>query len=218
MKLLARNKLVKTGPVDYADWNYRLALRTIQRMRYNLALSLLPERSGRLLEVGFGSGVFMPALNSRADHLYGIDVHDKAGQVKAALASEGVHAELVQAGAEALPFPTAWFDSIVVVSSLEFVSDLDLSCRQIRRVLKPGGSCIVITPGYSPVLDAGLKILTGNSASRDFGDRRQQIVPTLRKHFIVDKHRMFSPIGSESLALYHGVRLKRATAATASIC
>jgi hypothetical protein len=40
-------------------------------------------------------------------------------------------------------------------------------------------------PGHSPVLDAGLKILTGNSASRDFGDRREQIVPTLHRHFIV---------------------------------
>jgi predicted TPR repeat methyltransferase len=67
-------------------------------MRYSLALSLLPERSGRLLEVGFGGGVFMPALRQHADHVFGIDVHDKAGQVKAALASEGVDAELVQAG------------------------------------------------------------------------------------------------------------------------
>jgi ubiquinone/menaquinone biosynthesis C-methylase UbiE len=209
VKLLPRHKLVKTGPVDYADWNYRLALRTIQRLRYSLALALLPERSGRLLEIGFGSGVFMPALQERTAGLYGIDVHGKAGQVKQALKTEGIEAELVQAGAEALPFQTAYFDSIVVVSSMEFVSDLDLSCREIHRVLKPGGACVVITPGQSPILDAGLKLLTGNSASRDFGDRRQRIIPTLRQHFIVDKHL--------TVALYHGFRLKRAAAASASL-
>jgi ubiquinone/menaquinone biosynthesis C-methylase UbiE len=208
VKLLPRNKLIKTSPVDFADWNYRPALRTIQRLRYSLALNLLPERSGRLLEIGFGSGIFMPALHDRADRLYGIDVHDKVGHVRKILQSEGVRAELLTAAAEALPFETGAFDSIVVISTLEFLSDVDASCSEMHRVLNSAGTCVIITPGQSPVLDAGLKLLTGNSASKDFGDRRQRIIPALRSHFRVDHHLM--------VGVYHGFRLKRAAAASAS--
>jgi hypothetical protein len=54
-------------------------------------------------------------------------------------------------------------------------------------VLAPGGRLIVITPGSSPVLDFGLKVLTGKSAKEDFGGRRAKIVPTLERWFAFQK-------------------------------
>lgn len=207
LKLLSRNHLVKTGPVDYADWNYRALIGTIQRLRFALALSLLPHRSHRLLEVGFGSGVFVPSLHSIADEVYGIDVHEESARVTRALASQGVKAELLRSPAEAIPFASDSFDSIVAISSLEFVDDLVASCTEIRRVLKPGGSFVVVTPGNSSLLDAGLKVLTGNSAKKDFGDRRQAIIPTLLSSFAVDECRSVPRIGSGMICLYRAFRL-----------
>ena len=102
MKLLPQKKLIRTGPVDHADWNYRPFLGQIQRLRFSLALSLLPDQSGRLLEIGYGSGVLMPALKDRAAELYGIDVHSSFREVEANLASEGVSAHLSTAKAEEL--------------------------------------------------------------------------------------------------------------------
>lgn len=207
IKLLSRDHLIKTGPVDYADWNYRALIGTIQRLRFALALSLLPLRSQRLLEVGFGSGVFIPSLHAIADEVYGIDVHDETGRVKRVLASQGVNAELVRSSGAAIPFASDCFDSVVAISSLEFVDDLLGTCAEVRRVLKPSGSFVVVTPGKSPLVDAGLRILTGNSARKDFGDRREAIVPTLLSSFTADKCRVVPAIGNSIVCFYRAFRL-----------
>jgi ubiquinone/menaquinone biosynthesis C-methylase UbiE len=207
VKLLAREKLVKTGAVDYAEWNYRPILGEIQRLRFSLALSLLPARIDRLLEIGFGSGVLMPELKTRADQLYGIDVHGEAASVKKALGSEGVRANLVCSSAEALPFDAQFFDGIIAVSSLEFVQNLAQACREIRRTLKKTGVFVVITPAQSALVDAGLKILTGKSAKRDFGERREAIIPTLLRHFTAEEHQVAPPIVGRMISLYHAFRL-----------
>ena len=208
IKLLPRDHLVKTGPVDYADWNYRALIGPIQRIRFRLALSLLPPNSQRLLEVGFGSGVFIPSLRSIADQVYGIDVHGEAGRVKTALASQGVKAELVCSPAEAIPFATASFDTVVAVSSLEFVTDLSGTCQEIRRVLKRNGSFVVVTPGHSRLVDAGLRVLTGNDAKKDFGDRREAMVPTLLNYFRAEESRVVPRFGNSLVCLYRAFRLK----------
>ena len=46
--------LIKTGPVDHADWNYKPLLGWIQRERFQLAQTLLPRKPvPRLLEIGY---------------------------------------------------------------------------------------------------------------------------------------------------------------------
>ena len=61
LRLLPAKELITTGPVDHADWNYKPVLGWIERRRFKLALSMLPApKSGRLLELGYGSGVFLP--------------------------------------------------------------------------------------------------------------------------------------------------------------
>jgi hypothetical protein len=62
MRLMRRNLLVKTGPVDFAEWNSRPLLGWISRQRFRLVVSLLPKAPiVRLLEIGYGSGIFLPA-------------------------------------------------------------------------------------------------------------------------------------------------------------
>lgn len=208
MRLLPPEALLKTGEVDHADWNYRPVLGAISRARFKLAVSLLPPGGrGRLLEIGYGSGVFMPELARFCEQLYGVDVHPMHAAVCASLARHGVTAELFSGGAEALPFGDHFFDCVVAVSALEFVADLDAACAEIKRVLKPGGSLVVITPGHSPLVDLGLKVLTGKTAQKDYGDRRQALMPTLLKHFDV-RRRLISPaLGSSLVKLYTALEL-----------
>ena len=184
MRLLPREALLKTGPVDHADWNYKPLLGSIQRLRFKLALELIQEkRYRRILEIGYGSGVFMPELSNYCGELFGVDVHDCAPAVTACLSQNGVNASLHSSAAESLPFEDGFFDCVVAVSSLEFVSDLEQVCQEVCRVLSPVGRLIVITPGSSKILDMGLKMLTGKDAKADSGDRRSLIMPALEKWF-----------------------------------
>ncbi|MGI8469384.1 MAG: class I SAM-dependent methyltransferase [Pyrinomonadaceae bacterium] len=209
LNLLPPDALVKTGDVDHADWNHKPILGAISRARFHLIKKLLGERRGeKLLEIGYGSGVFLPELSKYADEIYGVDVHHEQEKVAKTLAKFGVKAELVSGGAEKIIWQNDFFDSVVAVSALEFVANLDLVCEEVKRILKPAGSFFVVTPGASPLLDFGLKILTGKSAKKDFADRREIILPTLYKHFDVKKELAFPKYGSSFVKLYTALELQ----------
>ena len=208
MNLLPPEALVKTGDVDHADWNFRLVLGSIQQIRFKLVASFLPrQRCQRLLEIGYGSGVFMPELSRFCVELYGIDVHQEHRRVQDVLSRYGYHPELFSGDAAQMPFADRFFDYVVAVSAVEFIQDLDAACREVRRVLRPGGSFIVVTPGKSAVVDFGLKLLTGKSARRDYGDRRSRVMATLRKHFPAHQERAVPSLGTSLFRLYTGLKL-----------
>lgn len=210
VKLLSPEVLLKTGPVDHADWNFRPFLGQIQRRRFQLIRSLLPrERVGRLLEIGYGSGVFLPELARHCEELHGIDVHESHVQITEMLARLGITARLQRASAEKLPFDDGHFDCIVAVSSLEFVPGIGLAVREIARVLSPKGKLILVKPGHSKMLDFGLHVLTGESARDDYGERRQALLPTLLSRFVVDRKRSFPPLAG-SMAMYQALALGKA--------
>jgi SAM-dependent methyltransferase len=209
VRLLPPEALIKSGAVDHADWNFKPLLGWIQQVRFRLVTSLLPRtRVPRMLEIGYGSGIFMPQLATHCQELYGIDIHRFHDEVARTLAGYGVRANLFACGAEAMPFQDRLFDLVVAVSSLEFVSDLDAAALEMSRVLKPDGVLVMVTPGHSPLLDFGLKVLTGESAEKDYGGRRERLLPGLQRYFAIERRRSF-PISSSSKGLYAAFRLRK---------
>ncbi len=209
LKLLPEAALVRTGPVDHADWNYRPLIGTVQRIRFRLIRKLLEgRRFERLLEIGYGSGVFMPQLATYADELYGIDPHPKPVEVTRALGDHGIRATLVSGGAESLPYEDGFLDCAVSVSAIEYVEDIDRACRELIRVLKPGGVLAVATPGVSPIWDLALKLSTGESP-KQYADRRQRLLPALKRHFRLERELAVPSIGGRLVRLYTGVCLIR---------
>jgi len=208
LRLLPPDALIKTGPVDEADWNFRPVLGAIQRQRFHLIVKLLgDDRFRRLLEVGYGSGVFLTELQRHCEELYGIDPHPMPKQVEEVLATRGVTARLFSGEAAAMPFTDGFFDCVVAVSSLEFIPDLDAACSEISRILTPGGVFVVVTPGTSAIVDFGLKVLTGNRAKDDFGNRRQRVLPTLLRHFAVQQRLTFPSFAGSLVRFYTALRL-----------
>lgn len=207
-RLLPPADLVRTGPVDHADWNFRFPLGWISRRRLALATRLLPSKIDRLLKIGYGSGVHLPHWATKAKEVFGIDPHPHAAEVQAKLAQHGVAAALVSGSAEAMPYPDTHFDCLLAISAIEFIPDLPAACREMRWVLRPGGCVVVVTPGRSPLVDLGLKLLTGKSAKADYADRRAAVLPTLLEHFELDRQLTFPRVGSRLVCLYTGLRLK----------
>ncbi len=208
IRLLPRDALLKTSDVDEAVWNYRFFLGLIQRMRFKLVVSLLSSnRFHRLLEIGYGSGVFMPELSRHCEELFGIDPHQKQDLVTQVLKSHQVVAKLFSGSASAMPFQSGHFDCIVAVSALEYVEDLEAACAEIKRVLNPGGTLIAVTPGHSPVVDLGLRILTGKSARQDYGNRRERLVPVLLRQFPSHRIRKVPIWGGPVFCLYTALKL-----------
>lgn len=210
MNLLPEASLIKTGPVDHADWNYRPLLGVVQRTRFRLIDKLLDdERVDRILEVGYGSGVLMPHLKGMCRELYGIDIHPHASEVEEVLRRHEVEARLVSGSVVDLPYEDAFFDRVVIVSAIEYVDDIDAACRELVRVLRPGGAVVLVTPGQSWFLDLCLRVLTGERASENYDDRRTRLRPALLEHFRVEREITVPPM----IRMYTALRLTPAAPA-----
>jgi len=195
MHLLPPKQLIRTSPVDHADWSYHPLLSFVMRRRYSLVLSLLPRgRVHRMLEVGFGSGVFMPELARHCEELYGIDVHAEVANVQSRLAECGVAAITSRQDAAQTDFPDNFFDAIVALSALEFIERIDDAAREFARILAPQGRLIAVMPGKSAFLDFALHAMTGESAQHDYGTRRERVLPELRNYFRVVRKKSFPPV------------------------
>jgi SAM-dependent methyltransferase len=209
VELLPRDGLVKTGPVDEAEWVYRPFLGSIARLRFRMIVRLLGGRSyGRVLEIGYGSGVFLPELSRHCAELHGIDPHALPAEVTQALDRNGTTVSLISGRAEAMPYPADYFDAVVAVSALEFVEDMEQVCLEVKRVLRAEGRFFFVTPGSSPVLDLGLKLLTGNDAKKDFGGRREIVLPVTRRHFLFERALSSPPLIGRAAPLYRAVRAR----------
>jgi len=96
---------------------------------------------GRVLDVGCGNGVYLQELRRRGIDAVGCDL--SLGM----LAACAPHPWLVNADVMALPFPTGSFDVVLAPHMLYHVDDRPAAAREVRRVLKHRGRCVVVTNG-----------------------------------------------------------------------
>ena len=111
---------------------------SLDRMR---ELAALPVK-GRLLDVGGGTGRVSSGLRADVDQIVVADV--SMGMLKQSASSPGLQA--VGGYSEALPFPDASFERIIMVDALHHVLDPAESAREMLRVLKPGGRIVIQEP------------------------------------------------------------------------
>ena len=106
---------------------------------------LLGHASGRVLELGAGTGLNLPHYPDTVEELV-LSEPDAAmtRRLRRRVACSG-HVEcVVDAPAEALPFEDASFDTVVSTMVLCTVADPVAALREVRRVLRPGGRFLFI--------------------------------------------------------------------------
>lgn len=97
----------------------------------------------RILEIGSGTGSLLSRLRADGYDAVGVDVN-------ARLLDEARrwHGDLPvqQVEGTALPFPDGSFDIVMSFDVFEHIPDSDAHLREVRRVLRNGGSYLVQTP------------------------------------------------------------------------
>ncbi len=107
--------------------------------------------SGRVLEVGVGSGLNFPFYGKQVEIVFGIDPSPRLLAVARRRATEaGVRAEFLQGSATAIPLADNTVDTVVTTWTLCSIPDPLAALREMRRVLKPSGKLLFVEHGLSP--------------------------------------------------------------------
>jgi SAM-dependent methyltransferase len=116
----------------YAPW-------MAQQLRY--------EEAARrdVLDVGCGQGIDVCEFALAGARVVGVDLTPRHVELARQHAEEaGVEARVVCADAEALPFADHTFDRVISNGALHHMPAIEAALREIRRVLRPGGTASMI--------------------------------------------------------------------------
>lgn len=120
-----------------------------QERRLALIERYVPLEGRRVLDLGCGLGEYVRAFARRGARALGSDVAtDRLAEALERVRDHGdrnVDGFLAHAG-EAMPYPDGVMDVIVLNEVIEHVEDDRQTMREIARVLRPGGTCILYAP------------------------------------------------------------------------
>jgi ubiquinone/menaquinone biosynthesis C-methylase UbiE len=113
---------------------------------------VVPRAHGRVLEVGFGTGLNMRYYDkNRVTHITGLDpglqFHPLAQE---RIAQSGLRVDLVGLSAETIPLPDASFDTVLITYTLCTIPNPQAALLEMRRVLAPGGKLLYCEHGRAP--------------------------------------------------------------------
>jgi ubiquinone/menaquinone biosynthesis C-methylase UbiE len=107
--------------------------------------ALLGEVSGRVLEIGGGTGANLEFYPDAVTELVITEPEEPmARRLEQKLAGHSLSARIVHAPAEALPVEDGYFDYVVSTLVLCTVTDPARALAEVRRVLKPGGRLVFL--------------------------------------------------------------------------
>jgi SAM-dependent methyltransferase len=113
-----------------------------QERRLAMLNAAAPLAGRCVLEFGCGIGTYMREIRRFTPHVFGFDI--EVDRLQAGL-RKGVDG-LIAAVGECLPYADASFDVVFSNEVLEHVQDDRLACREIARVLRPGGRAVIFVP------------------------------------------------------------------------
>src|SRR5688500_4186662 len=106
---------------------------------------LLANASGRVLEIGAGTGLNLAHYPESVEEIVFTEPEDPmARRLRGKLAAAGRRNEVIAAPAENLPFADDSFDTVVGTLVLCTVHDPERALSEIGRVLRPGGQFLFL--------------------------------------------------------------------------
>ena len=112
---------------------------------------LIPRATGRVLEIGIGSGLNLPFYGPAVERLHGIDPRRELWAfARQRLERVSFPVEFVEASAEQIPMDDRSVDTVVTTWTLCSIPDARLAVLEIKRVLRSGGQLLFVEHGLAP--------------------------------------------------------------------
>jgi SAM-dependent methyltransferase len=178
----------------------------LQRLiaRYHWAASYCDGKE--VLEAACGTGQGLGLLRTRASAVYGCDLSPE--NLATARAGNGPSQPLVRADAQSLPFADASLDAVIMLEAIYFLPSAGAFISEVRRVLRPGGWCILssinkdcidFNPHHSLYRELyGTRELAGLLGAHGFASEAFGIIPMNRPGL---RTKAFAPVKKVAIGL-----------------
>ena len=177
-------KVGKIGWKKSDHFTYTYAFPALRRW----LVAQIPQRQ-RILSVGCGTGELEKMLEPQARLVVGTDLLIEMVQ----RARRRNVKQLVQTDSHALPFAIASFDTVILPETLGYVNP-EITFREIRRVLKPGGRLLITT---YPVHLVAHSVYRKRSASEISRLLEAAGFPVIERRFLLLKRSVLREIEEE---------------------
>jgi SAM-dependent methyltransferase len=107
--------------------------------------------AGDMVEIGFGSGLNIPYYPTAVTSVAAVEPADVGWKLAGKrLRETSIPIRRAGLDAETLPFPDDSFDAALSTWTMCTVPHIDAALRELRRVLKPGGTLHFVEHGLAP--------------------------------------------------------------------
>jgi len=150
----------------------------IRRLR---VLELLPERLGRVADIGCGPGIMVEAVLKRGGTFDGVDLSLEMLREAAARFGRDSRVSFRQDDVERLSLLSNAHDQVICMAVLEYLKSPDQALAEIARILCPGGVAVVTVPKQWHIDSVALAVTAPiRAAARAMGWGRADRLPRLR--------------------------------------
>lgn len=113
---------------------------------------VVPQATGRVLEIGIGSGLNLAFYDQgRVAKLWGLDPSEELRRIARARAEvAGIEVEFLGLPGERIPLDAGSVDTVVSTYTMCTIPDVARALGEMRRVLAPGGTLVFSEHGRAP--------------------------------------------------------------------
>ena len=201
LSLPAAGTLKPNNEHDPLPYYYRPLLGWLFRRRLAMGLALVPPDGQRVLEVGVGSGILVPTLTAGFAEYTGADLVLAEGLPS--LVTSGCQAQFVRADLLSPPdLPAAHFDTVVCLSVLEHIADVDGAAAALARALCKGGTLVAGYPMVNGLMSGCFRTIGFANIEAHHVAAPAAIDRALRRVLRPVARKSLPPLAPTPLALY----------------
>lgn len=117
-----------------------------------LRSKVVPKATGRVLEIGMGSGINLPFYDTKkVEFVWGLEPSDgMRRKARKNIEASDIEVKWLDLPSEEIPLEDNSADTVLLTYTLCTIPDWETALQQMRRVLKPGGKLLFCEHGRSP--------------------------------------------------------------------
>jgi ubiquinone/menaquinone biosynthesis C-methylase UbiE len=174
------------APYDTVSHAYDATRRPDSRLTDAIQEQLRPERGGKYLDLGCGTGNYLAEFAARGYAMTGLDLSD--GMLRIAR-EKSPTSEFINAPAERMPLPSESMSGAFSCLAVHHFEDLEAMAREVYRVLEPNARFVIFTTEPSQTQTFWLNEYFGELMRSS-----ESLMPSVTRLATVLQHAGFSPV------------------------